>query len=387
VVDLWDPATHCTDAVAISTLTALAPRAYQIARAFRERRIPVILGGMHPTFLPDEALEHADAVVLGPGELTWADVCRDLQAGSLQRTYRACESGPQINVPPARRDIFTNRLYPPLDIIQFSRGCVHRCRFCSVNAFFKGRYHRRPIDEVKSELMSCRRKHLMVADDNLYGDREYCLQVLAALAPLKRYLGIQATLEMAFDEEAMDAARAAQVGAVFVGIESVVADSLTESSKLHNAIERYGEAIDAFHRRGVFVEGGLMFGFDHDGPDVFARTLEFVERIELDAAQVAVVTPMPGTELFTRLEAEGRLIDHDWAHYDCNWPVFRPARMTPLELMNGVEWFRERFYSRRAIARRSWQGWRRFDLVTWATQTALNVGFRNNHQLGLDYPP
>jgi radical SAM superfamily enzyme YgiQ (UPF0313 family) len=211
--------------------------------------------------------------------------------------------------------------------------------------------------------------------------------VLAALAPLKRYLGIQATLEMAFDEEAMDAARAAQVGAVFVGIESVVADSLTESSKLHNAIERYGEAIDAFHRRGVFVEGGLMFGFDHDGPDVFARTLEFVERIELDAAQVAVVTPMPGTELFTRLEAEGRLIDHDWAHYDCNWPVFRPARMTPLELMNGVEWFRERFYSRRAIARRSWQGWRRFDLVTWATQTALNVGFRNNHQLGLDYPP
>jgi radical SAM superfamily enzyme YgiQ (UPF0313 family) len=314
-------------------------------------------------------------------------VCADLEAGRLQPTYHACPTQNPIHVPAARRDLFTNPLYPPLDIIQFSRGCVHRCRFCSVNAFFDGRYLWRPIDEVREELASCRRKHLMVADDNLYGNRDYCLQVLAALAPLRRYLGIQGTVDMAFDDEVMDAAREAKVGAAFIGIESIVADSLAESFKLHNQIERYAEAIASFHRRGIFVEGGLMLGFDHDAPDVFARTLEFVERIQLDVAQVAIVTPMPGTALYDRLRQEDRLIDHDWSHYDCNHVVFRPRQMTVLELLNGVEWFRRRFYSRRAIARRWWFGRRHFDAITWATQTALNLGFRRNHQLGLDYPP
>jgi radical SAM superfamily enzyme YgiQ (UPF0313 family) len=408
LVDLWDPARHATDAVAISALTALAPRAYQLARTFRERGIPVVLGGMHPTFLPDEAAAHADAVVMGQGELAWPQVCRDLQAGRLQKIYNVCAAAPdrrplggpsempadrrradetRISVPPARRDIFSNPLYPPLDIVQFSRGCVHRCDFCSVNAFFGGRYHWRPIEEVQAELASCRRKHLLVADDNLYGDPKYCVAALAALAPLRKHLGIQATIEMAFDDAAMDAAREARVGAVFVGLESIVGDSLAESHKLHNAVERYAEAVAAFHRRGIFVEGGLMFGFDHDEPDVFARTLAFVEKIGLDVAQVAFVTPMPGTALFARLRDEGRLVDHDWAHYDCNHVVFRPARMTGLELRNGVEWFRAKYYARRAIARRSAAGWRRFDFITWATQTALNLGFRRNHQLGLDYPP
>lgn len=387
MVDLWDPRTHPTDGVAISALTALAPRAYQLAHTLRERGIPVILGGMHPTFLPEEAGRHADAVVTGAGELVWEQVCRDWQRGALKPVYAACESDTSIHVPPARRDIFRNPFYPPLDIIQFSRGCVHHCRFCSVNAFFRGRYHYRPIAEVRAELAGCRRKHLMVADDNLYGDRAYCLEVLRTLAPLGRYLGIQGTVDMAFDDEVMAAARAAKVGAVFVGIESVVAESLREADKLHNQIERYAEAIASFHRHGIFVEGGLMFGFDHDEPDVFRRTLDFVDRIDLDVAQVAIVTPMPGTRLFAELDAAGRITDRDWAHYDCNNVVFRPARMTQLELLNGVEWFRREFYRRRAIARRAWKGRRWFDLTTLATQAALNLGFRRNHQLGLDYPP
>lgn len=387
MVDLWDPRTHPTDAVAISTLTALAPRAYQLGDAFRRRKIPVILGGMHPTFLPDEAAQHADIVVTGPGEVVWAQVCRDLQRGELQARYEAHPADTHISVPPARRDLFTNPLYPPLDIVQFSRGCIHRCGFCSVNAFFERRYYRRPVAEVREELAGCTRKHLMVADDNLYGDREYCLQALAVLAPLRKYLGIQATLEMAYDAEAMKAAQEAKVGAVFVGIESINPEALSESNKRHNQVERYAEAIAAFHRHGIFVEGGLMFGFDHDGPEVFEQTLKFIEDIDLDVAQVAVVTPMPGTELYAKLAAEGRLSDDNWAHYDCNHVVFHPARLTQLELMNGVERFRRAFYTRRAIGRRLRSGLRHFDVVTLATQLALNWGFRRNHALGLDYPP
>lgn len=387
IVDLWDPRTHPTDAVAISTLTALAPRAYAIAAEFRDRGIPVVLGGMHPTLLPDEAAQHADAIVLGQGETVWEQVCLDLELGRLKPRYDGMCTESRISVPPARRDVFRNRLYPPLDIVQFSRGCVHRCRFCSVNAFFDGRYHWRPIDEVKAELRTLTRKHLMVADDNLYGNREYCLEALAALAPLGKYLGIQATVEMAFDKEVMAAARAAKVGAIFVGIESIVPESLAESAKTHNQVEKYAEAIAAFHDAGIFVEGGLMFGFDHDDADVFARTLDFVNAIKLDVAQVAVVTPMPGTELFDRLRAEGRITDANWANYDCNHVVFRPGRMTELELLNGVEWFRKRFYSRRAIAQRAWAGRHWFDAMTLATQVALNWGFRRNHLLGLDYPP
>jgi len=386
-VDLWDPATHATDAVAISTLTALAPRSYAIARIVRKRGLPVILGGMHPTFLPDEARQHADAIVTGQGETVWSQVCRDLQAGRLQPLYEGGECGTEISVPAARRDIFTNRRYPPLDMVQFSRGCIHRCRFCSVNAFFSGSYHRRPIAEVVAEFPTLRRKHLMVADDNLYADRDYCLQALRALAQLRKYTGIQGTVDMAFDEEVLAAARDAKVSAVFVGLESVVVDSLAEADKRHNPIERYTEAIENFHRYGIFVEGGLMFGFDHDTPAVFAATLAAARKMRLDVAQIAAVTPMPGTALFARLEEEGRIIDRDWEHYDCNHVVFRPARMTAQELADGLAWCRRAFYSRRAIAAR-WLGIRRyFDLITWATQTALNLGFRRNHRLGLDYPP
>lgn len=386
-VDLWDPATHKTDAVAISTLTALAPRAYQISEAFRRRKIPVILGGMHPTFLPDEAINHADAIVTGHGEFAWKQVCEDLKNGRLKQVYDGCPESFEIHIPPARRDIFTNKRYPPLDMIQFSRGCVNRCRFCSVNSFFKGRYYYRPIEEVQEELALLKRKHLMVADDNLYADRKYCLKALSALAPLKKYLGIQATVDMAFDDEVMDMAKEAKVGAVFIGLESVVQDSLDEANKRHNPIERYAEVVQSFHKRGIFVEGGLMFGFDQDGPDVFEKTLAAVEKIRLDVAQIAVVTPMPGTELYDRLDAEGRIFDRNWEHYDCNHVVFSPKGMTVEQLNNGLKWMRKEFYRRRAIARRSYRGFRRFDTITWATQTALNLGFRKNHRLGLDYPP
>lgn len=386
-IDLWDPRNHATDAVAVSTMTALAPRAYALAEEFRDRGIPVILGGMHPTFLPDEARRYADAVVLGQGERVWPRVCSDLVAGRLQPVYNGCEAPPYISVPPARRDIFSNPFYPPLDIVQFSRGCIHRCTFCSVNAFFSRQYHRRPIEEVRAELAGCRRKHLMVADDNLYADREYCLEALEALAPLDKNIGIQATLDMALDREVMDAARAAKVRAVFVGIESFIPSSLAGARKTHNRIGDYAAALKEFHKRGIFVEGGLMFGFDHDGPDVFEHTMDQLETLRLDVAQIAIVTPMPGTELFRTLEDEGRITDRDWGHYDCNHAVFEPAGMTGLELTNGVEWFRKVYYSKQRIAQRSLAGLRWFDGITWATQLALNLGFRRNHLLGLDYPP
>ncbi len=386
LIDLWDPATHRTDAVGISVLTALAPRAYAIADALRLRKIPVVMGGMHPTALPNEALSHADAIITGQGEFVWPDVCRDLATGTLKTVYQACANG-EIHVPSARRDLQTNRFYADLDIVQFSRGCVYRCRFCSVAQFFDGRYHRRPIADVECEYPSLRRRHLMVADDNLYGDRAYCLAALRSLAPLRRYIGVQGTVDMAFDDEVMTAARDAGVSAIFVGLESIVPESLDESHKSVNVVERYGEAIERFHRAGIFVEAGLMFGFDHDGPDVFARTMDAMERIGVDVLQIGVVTPMPGTPLFDDLDRAGRIIDRDWAHYDCNHVVFSPASMTVAELELGVAWCRERFYSRLAIARRSLAAARRFDFITWATQTALNWGFRNNHRLGLDYPP
>ncbi|MCZ7582647.1 MAG: DUF4070 domain-containing protein [Deltaproteobacteria bacterium] len=194
-------------------------------------------------------------------------------------------------------------------------------------------------------------------------------------------------MDMAFDDEVMDAARDAKVRAVFLGLETVSMTALLESNKKHNVVDQYARVMESFHRRGMFVEVGLMFGFDADGPDVFERTLDMMDAIGADVAQIGIVTPMPGTPLYARLEAEGRIVDRDWAHYDCNNMVFKPARMSTDELYAGIGMARKRFYSRREIMRRSLAGIGRFDFMTWATQTALNLGFRKNHRLGLDYPP
>ncbi|MBZ0271516.1 B12-binding domain-containing radical SAM protein [bacterium] len=387
VLDVWDPKTHRTGAVAISALTALAPRAYELAGIFRQRGIPVILGGLHPTACPDEAAAHADAIVIGWGEAVWEALCLDLEAGTLKSKYDGTARTRKISVPAARRDIFTNRHYPQLDMIQFTRGCVYKCHYCSVHAFAGGRFLQRDIDEVRAEFPNLRRWHLMVADDDIYGDRDYALKAFRALAPLKKYTGIQTTMDMAFDDEVMDAARDAKVRAVFVGLETVSMAALAESNKRHNIVAQYADAMRRFHDRGMFVEVGLMFGFDDDGPDVFDETLAMMDEIGADVAQIGIVTPMPGTPLYARLIEEGRIFDFDWSHYDCNHVVFRPARMSVDELYAGAAHCREKFYRRREIARRSLAGWKRFDLVTWGTQTALNLGFRKNHRLGLDYPP
>jgi len=368
----WDAE---VDLVGITCMTALAPRAYAIARQFRERGVPVVLGGMHPTLCPEEAVRHADAIVVGEAEGVWCRVVADASNGRLQGIYR--NEQPELaglKQPP--RHLLPAAKYAPIGSVQATRGCPHGCDFCAIAAFNKRSQRQRPVHEVIAEVNSLPGRTFIFVDDNLTADREYARAMFSALRalPKRRRWITQSTLAIADDPDFVRLMAEAGCVGIFAGLETFSGTNLGAVNKTCHRVEQYREAIRLLHRHGITVEAGIVFGFDGDGPDVFRRTLRTLDELEVDAIQVSIFTPLPGTPRSQLLA--GRIFDHDWAHYDFHHVVFHPAQMGARDLQAGHDWVTHQFYRPGRILRRLWRqlqrprGWSSLIYVA-----ALNVAY------------
>jgi radical SAM superfamily enzyme YgiQ (UPF0313 family) len=340
------------DVVGISVMTAMAHRAYEIAEHFRRRGAKVVLGGMHPTALPDEGLEHADAVVIGEAEELWGPLLQDVMHGVLAPVYKSDRFPPMEKIPVPRRDLFQPGAYMTTNCVQATRGCPYGCDFCTVTEFFGGKFRLRPIDKIVREVDSLPGKFVVFVDDNITGHRKYAKELFKALAPLGKRWGSQTTLNMADDTELLELAAQSGCSSMFVGLETINDGNLKSVNKYFNKVSKYREQFQKFHDHGVMMNTGIIFGFDGDHEGVFEETVDFLERNQIELAQFSVLTPLPGTRQLERMHADGRLTTMDWRHYDGMHCVFRPKQMTPAVLEAGCHWAWQSYYSIPSVVRR-----------------------------------
>lgn len=338
------------DLVGISFMTFNAPRAYEIADRFRALGRTVVVGGYHPSLLPDEAQQHADCVCVGEAEGTVPQMIADFRRGALKPRYI---SGPVslTGLPVPDRSLILTGRYAPVDAVQATRGCPNTCSFCSITSFFHHRFRTRPVDEVVAELGSLG-KHLLFMDDNLTANREYALELFRRMAPLAKVWFSQCSIRIAYDDGLLDAAAASGCRGLFIGLESLSQDNLVGWKKKMNKASEFEWAIHRIHERGIGVIPGIVLGYDGDTPSTFDETLEFLLRTNADALQATILTPFPGTPLFAEMERQGRITDRDWAHYDFRHVVFEPKRMCAAELQAGHDRVLSEFYSWKNSARR-----------------------------------
>ncbi len=331
------------DLVGITATTFTSERAFRLADWARKRGARVILGGVHPSILPDECLSHADSVVVGEAEYVWPRVLRDAESGELQEVYRADQPTAMDDVPlPARHLLDESKWFACL---QATRGCPNACRYCYLPSVPWSAFCRRSLDMVEKEVRSIGDKLVFFVDDNLFADREYVMDLCAMMETVDVNWSVQAPTTIGRDEELLDAMEASGCWHVQVGFQSFNRASLQQAGVYHNRVENYKGLVDKLHERGILVTGFFMFGFDTDTPDCFDGTVKLIKHIGVDDAKLYILTPYPGTELYRKFEREGRLLpgrsrtQFGWSH-----AVFEPANMTPEELERGVQRAYNRLY-------------------------------------------
>jgi len=347
-----EPVDFDTDAdlIGISFMTFNAPRAYELAARFRDRGKTVIFGGYHPSFLPHEAIGHCDAVCVGESEINVRRMISDLRAGNLQPIYQSAPVD-LADLPVPSEDLLQRRHYLTPNVLQATRGCPYRCKFCSVAAFHGYEIRTRPVDAVLDELRRLGRQ-VVYMDDNIIGDRDYALELFNAMIPLRKRWFSQCGIHIADDPELLRAAVRSGCGGLFVGLESLSQENLSKWTKGPNRAAEYLRQVRRLHDNGVAVYAGFVFGSDGDSPAVFRQTLDFLDEARIDALQATRLTPFPGTPLFDEMDQAGRIFDKDWSHYDFGHVVFEPLNMSRETLDLGVAWISSQFYSRRRVARR-----------------------------------
>ena len=342
------------DLVAVSAITFTARRAYEIADQFRKRNRRVVLGGFHPSFCPEESLEHADAVAIGEAEAVWPQILEDLRQGKLQGKYQADIMPAEIRSLPDR-SILQGRRYLPLSIVEFSRGCPHDCEFCAARVFYKHRVRYRTIEDVLDDIRSSGRNLIFFADDNLFADRGRAKALLRALVPLNVRWACQASIEFTKELELLELMVASGCQCVILGLESVRSSNLTQMGKGWIKKYDYEEALGRLREYGVAVYGSFVFGYDEDDPTIFRETYDFIQREKFFIVQCNILQAYPGTRLYARLQKEGRLIyDRWWINpaYSFGEATFRPKGMSPEELTDGCLKLRQQVHTISGVARR-----------------------------------
>jgi radical SAM superfamily enzyme YgiQ (UPF0313 family) len=333
-----NPLNRRADLVGISVITGTAPRAYDLAAHYRSRGVPVVLGGVHVTLLPEEAARHADAIVIGPAERTWPQLLEDAAGGRLAERYQGAEqSAPMLTgIPIPRRALQKNRRYNIPDAVMATRGCPNTCDFCTVPNVFPY-YAKRPVADVIDDVRTVRSRFFVFNDVSLTDDTDYAKELFGALIPLKKRWAGLATVRVAQDQELLGLMRRSGCQGLLIGFESVSQASLLEIHKGFNRTTRYGEVVKTLHEHEMCVQGTFIFGFDHDDASVFDETLACIDDIGVDIPRFSILTPYPGTRLFARLSSEGRLLSYAWSDYDTMHVVFEPARMSAEALYQGFK--------------------------------------------------
>jgi radical SAM superfamily enzyme YgiQ (UPF0313 family) len=360
------------DLVGLTVITGTARRAYELAAGFRSRGITVVLGGPHVTLLPDEAQEHADSIVVGYAEDEWPRLLNDFAACRLQPRYTQSPSLRLTGRPFPKRSVLPERRYLTADVFEATRGCVHNCSFCVVPAAWGRRPLQKPVDSVVEELRLRNARRAIFIDLNLIADQEYAASLFEALIPLRiRWFGLATTL-LCDDVPLLDLAAASGCRGLLMGLESLSPKALRATCKGFNDPDDYPRVVHELHRRKIALQGCFVFGLDHDTPDVFMKTAQFAVDCGIDLPRFAVVTPFPGTQLYSDLAAADRILTRNWELYDAQHVVFQPAQMSVDELQRGTERAWKHAYSWTNMARRL-----RHTPSPWPLALATNLGYRH----------
>ncbi len=340
------------DLVAISCLTANAPRAYELCEEFKKRGKTVVLGGVHPTILPDEALQHADSVVIGEAEGVWEMVIEDFQNNILKRKYHNPTPDLEKHVPKDFSKILKKRLYNLIPIMT-TRGCPYNCDFCCVTNLFGKKIRHISIENVVRDIKESGAKHFIFLDDNIIGNPKYAKELFRAIKPLKiKWVGQASVSLLVGDDELIQLAAESGCINLFFGLESVSEEQLKSMRKSIKEIKHLEIALKKIKEMGILIHASMVFGFDNDTEEVFDDTVRFLIKNKVSTVSFNVLTPYPGTKTYEDLKNEGRLTTNDWKYYDHNTVVFKPKNMTPYELQMGKVNARKKFYSVSSVLKR-----------------------------------
>lgn len=369
------------DLVGISVRTMFATRAYAISEAYRKIGIKTVLGGIHPSMCPEEALEHCDSVVVGEAEAVWGTLLKDAEEGRLKRRYEAGERADLTASPIPIRSSLSKTKYL-LDLVQTTKGCPFHCEFCSVYAFDGQKIRNKTIEQVIREVEDIngssakykKKNVIFLADDNFIANKEFARELCLALMPYNVNWMCQASINISLEDDLLALMRQSGCGSIFIGFESISKQNLAAMHKGINLRCDFLEAIKKIQSYGILVHSSFIVGYDFDTPAAFDELIAFIQESNLLMPLINVLTPFPGTELFARLEKEGRILHKNWTQYDGKQVVFSPSNMSPEELFDQYKRVVQTVYSFRAIWKRLEYYW---DIDFWKHSNEIDpVKFR-----------
>ena len=359
------------DLICITCITGTASRCYAYADFFRKKGIPVVIGGVHPTMMPQEAAEHADSVVTGFAEYTFPQLLLDFAAKELKPLYTQSCDFSIAGRPIPRRELLNKKRYITMNTLEAVRGCSLPCTFCAYPAAFGKTVYNRPVNEVVAEIEALDCKVILFPDVNLIASREHAIELFTALIPLKKiWMGL-ATSSVSMDDELINVFRKSGCKGLLIGFESVCQESQQYVNKGVNKVSDYEELMQRMHHAGILVQGCFAFGADNEDVSVFERTVEMVQKAKIDLPRYSILTPFPGTEYYRQLETEDRIMERNWAMYDVEHCVYKPAQMTIEQLEEGIAWAWKETYKLGSIAKRLAP----FHRAPWLS-IPINFGYR-----------
>lgn len=334
------------DLVLIQVYITNAYRAYKIADHYREKGAYVLLGGLHVTSLPDEAMPHADTIFLGPGEATFPQFLKDYKNKVPQKIYFSPKR--TLNqIPPIRRDLIKRNRYLVPNSIVVTRGCPHHCDFCYKDAFFEGgkSFYTQQVDDALAEIDRLPGRHLYFLDDHLLGNAKFASALFEGMKGMNRVFQGAATIDSILRGNLIEKAAEAGLRSVFVGFETFSSKNLKQSNKKQNLKKDYEAAVQRLHSLGIMINGSFVFGLDDDDKDVFKRTVDWGVNNALTTSTYHILTPYPGTRLYLDMEKQNRILNKNWDLYDTRHVVFQTTKISATELKQGYDWAYNSFYS------------------------------------------
>ncbi|MEE3343228.1 MAG: radical SAM protein [Bacilli bacterium] len=344
-----------SDIISLSVETFAARRAYKLAKKYKTKNNIIVMGGFHPTMLPEEALEYCDVVLIGDAEDTWPDLINDYKKGKIKKIYK---SSNKTNI--AKIDfnskVYYGKKYNKIGLVQFSRGCKFNCDFCSIRSFYKSKVRQKSLEDTIEEIRNIKEKLIFFIDDNIFLDEKSALALFKSIQPLKKKWACQISMDVAFNDKLLKSMKESGCILVLMGFESLNSKNLKLMNKSANLnIKKYEEAIKNIYKHKIMIYGTFVLGYDYDTKEDIKKTMEFAIKNNLTIANFNPLIPMPGTRLYKRLEDNKELIYNKWwleENFCYGDSAYYPKNMSPEDLKEGCKEARYTFNTYKNIFKR-----------------------------------